>query len=120
MATEVSPSSTTTVTVSIPAGAALSEWFVVNGRVTGLYMPEGWDAADIYPLANHQASGAGYPIFDAGVERFIPSAQAVAGRYLALDYGDWLGVKAIRLRSGTAGAPVVQSARRDIIVAIAG
>lgn len=119
MPAEFTASAPTSVTVSIPAGAAMSERFVVKGKICGLIMPDGWDAADI-TFQGGQDGTATFNIYDGGAERSIPSAQAVAGRMIPLDLNDWLCVNAIKIRSGTSASPVNQTARRDITVILAG
>lgn len=120
MATEVSAAAPRTVNVAIPAGQSMSDLALVNGKVVGIYMPSGWDAADITFMVSQDASGNGVPVYDDGVERMIPSAQAVAGRLISLDLKDWLLINVVRIRSGTSGAPVNQTARRDFALVLAG
>lgn len=120
MSQEVTAPGPSFTTITIPAGKSLSEPWTVKGKVVGFYMPAGWDAADITFLASKDKETAGASIYDAGVERSIPSAQAQAGRFIPASLNDWLGVNVLQVRSGTAALAVNQTAERKIIVALAG
>lgn len=119
MSAEVTAPAPSSVVVSIPASGSLSERLVVKGKVCGLIMPAEWDPADI-TFQGGQDGSATFNIYDDGVERMIPSAQAQAGRMISLDLNDWLCINAIKIRSGTSAAPVPQTARRDIVLILAG
>jgi hypothetical protein len=41
-----------------------------------------------------------------------------ASRYLAQAIGDWVGVRFLRIRSGTAGTPVNQGGARTITLVV--
>lgn len=119
MPAEVTASAPATVTITIPAGKALSEPFVVKGKVCGLIVPTGWDTAAITFQGGFDRLNV-FDLYDGATERTIASAQAVGGRMLSLSLNDWLCANVIRIRSGTSASAVNQTANRDIVVILAG
>ncbi len=106
------------LTATILSGQSLSDAVVVNGlAITGIIMPAAWDAA----VLSIQASLDGTTFRDAydnigteiqlgaaaGRQLVIPLMPAIGSPLLA-------GFQYLKLRSGTAAAPVVQSATRTI------
>ena len=100
--------------VTIANGASISAGDNLNGRtVTGIYMPAGWTAAGItFQVSNDGVTWSN--LFGAAAELALTSA--AAGVYIAVDPLSFLGVSWLRVRSGTAGTPVVQAAQRDLVV----
>ncbi len=119
MPAEVMAGAPTQMTITIIAGQNISEAHKVSGKVVGFILPTGWDTAGLSFQAGPTSTTVG-DVYDDGVERAIPSAQAVAGRMISLDLNDWLCANFLRIRSGTSAAPVTQTARRDITVILAG
>jgi len=104
------------MTVTIAAGESLSAAVQVDGKFGALILPAGWTAAPLTFVGSFD--GVTYAaIYDGAVERTIAQADAVAGRLIALDPADWLAIKHIKIRSGTAAAPVVQVAERVVSLA---
>ncbi|MBZ9937352.1 hypothetical protein LB518_13690 [Mesorhizobium sp. BR1-1-16] len=107
------------VTATIANGASLSSAADLGtGRLVGLIMPAAWTTASI----SFQASADGTTFFnlhDVGAERTIASSDAVASHFIALCLADWLGVRAIKIRSGSADSVVNQSADRVITLVTA-
>jgi hypothetical protein len=78
------------------------------GRILcGADMPDGWTAANLTFQASYNTGGTFDNLYDqSGGEKTIVVA---ASRYIALDDpAFWMGVRYIKVRSGTAGTPVVQ------------
>lgn len=119
MPAEVTASPPTFMTLTIMPGTAITDAHRVSGKVVGIILPAGWDAAALSFQAGPYSTNMG-DVYDAGVERTIASAQAVSGRMIALSLNDWLCANVLRIRSGTSAAPVNQTARRDITVVLAG
>ncbi|PIB91300.1 hypothetical protein [Caulobacter sp. FWC2] len=119
MGAEVSAGKPSFIDIIIPAGASISDGHRINGKMVGLAMPAAWTTAAITFQGGHETASA-LDIYDDGVERTIPSAQAVVNRALSLDLNDWLPFSVIRIRSGTSAAPVNQVAEAKIRVFLAG
>src|SRR3990167_10536105 len=93
----------------IASGASVSEGLFCGTLVPiGVFMPAAWDAANLTFQA--LLSGTWYNIYDdAGTEL---TAIASTSRYIAFDPTKFVGISSVRVRSGTAGTPVNQSAER--------
>lgn len=104
--------------VMIPSGQSLSNSVNLGGRSLGaIIMPAAWDAASM----TFQASLDGVTWFnlldDSAAEVTLTVA---ANDFLRLTLSDWLALRYLKLRSGTSGSPVNQSADRIIsLVAVA-
>lgn len=94
----------------------------INGTVpVAIITPALWDAATISFLIQDHKGGAFYPLYDtAGVEVNIPSASisTTEARRFALDPRLFLGVYAMRIRSGISSAEVPQTTARTIQVVV--
>ncbi len=110
----VAPAPTST-TATISSGQAVSSAVQVNGKMVGIILPTGWTTAAVTFLGSPDDTTYS-PIYDAGIERTIASADAVAGRLILLPLPDWLGVKFVKIRSGTNAAAVNQAAARTITI----
>lgn len=110
----IAPAPTST-TISISSGQSLSASYQTDGKFVGFIVPAAWTTAAITFAGSVDGTNF-YPIFDAGLERTIASADVVTGRMIILNLSDWLGVKFVRIRSGTSGTPVNQTAQRNFIV----
>lgn len=99
-------------TATIANGASLSD--AVNmqgGRLCAIVMPADWTAADLTFMGS--ADGATfYNLYDADDAEI--TVQASDDRYILLDGGRWLGVRNLKVRSGTSAAAVNQGAQRLI------
>lgn len=110
----------------IAANASLSEPIEIAGRMTGLRIPDAWDAAAATFSGSINGGQTWHDIYDivsgTVTERTLSSTQmsALLGKHLALSLTDWLGYTHIRIRSGTAASPVTQTAIRTFITALAG
>ena len=98
------------VQVLIAVGTSLSAAIDLgNGNLAAILMPAGWDAAGLTFQGSIDGLSAFSNIYDAGTELTLTVA---AGRYQTLDPTKWLGIRYVKVRSGTSGAPVVQTADR--------
>ena len=109
----------TTATATIASGTSLSGAADLGtGRIVGLVIPASWTSAAI--TFQGSADGSTYfDLYDDAIERTIASGSVAASRFLALSLGDWLGIRAVKLRSGTAASPVNQPADRVITLVTA-
>lgn len=110
------------VPVTIPNGTALSSEAVVGARtVVGIIMPAAWTAADlsVQVLVDETGTTGVSPTrtyaeaVDTGGTNLAVTGPA-AGEYVVLPVTAWAGLGRIRIRSGTAGAPVNQAADRTL------
>lgn len=102
----------------IALNASLSSAVEINGDLAALIVPAAWTAAAV----TFQGSVDGetfFDIYDAATERTIASGALVANHMLAVKKEDWAAFTHIKIRSGTAAAPVVQLAERTIRVVVA-
>ena len=104
-----------TLTATIENGGSLSGAVDLGGRkLVAIVMPSGWDAASL----TFQASPDGvtyYNVYDSATER---SLTVDSSRFLHVDMEDWLGVRFLKLRSGTAATPVDQTAARTFTLIV--
>lgn len=102
-----SPDSVSLIPATIANGASLSgETDLGIQSLVGIFMPAAWTTAAI----TFQVSPDGGVTWD---EMTITAGAAVsytvaAGQYIAVDPTLWRGINAIKVRSGTLGAPVNQ------------
>lgn len=79
--------------------------------LVGIVMPAAWTAANL----TFQVSSDGVTYNDlydnVGIEKNIIAA---ASRFIIAVPADWVGVRYVKVRSGTAAATVAQAAQRDI------
>ncbi len=108
-----------TVTATIASGASLSDAADLGtGRLVGLILPAAWTTATI--TFQGSADGSTYfDLYDDATERAIASASVVPSRFIALPIADWLMVRSLKLRSGSAATPVAQGAARSITLVTA-
>ena len=111
------------IPVTIASGQAFSTEFPVGGRhIVGIQMPAGWDAAGITFQALVRTTAAPEVITwgsvqdEAGVESVIVTP--IADEYVAITSTKLVGLGRARLRSGTSGTPVNQTATRTVIVIV--
>lgn len=98
------------VSVTITNGSALSAPVALGEFVlTGIAMPAGWDAAAL----TFQVSADGGTTFQEMQSISAAISYAVAAnQYIAIDPTLWRGINMIKVRSGTSGTPVNQTADR--------
>lgn len=101
-------------TFTIANGASLSSARDLQGRaVSAILMPATWDTAAL--TFQGSIDGVTYAnIYDTdGVQLTVA---ADASRMIQIAPGMWMGVNYLKIRSGTSGAPVVQTGARSIVV----
>lgn len=101
--------------VTIGAAANLSGAIDVRDSVVAaLVMPAAWDAAAITFAVSDRLDGTYVPLYDDfGTE---VSVTVSTSRQVALDTNKFLGVRFLKVRSGTAASAVNQGAAADILV----
>jgi hypothetical protein len=103
------------LTATIANGESLSGAVDLGGRkLVAIDMPAAWTAASL----TFQASPDGVTyddLYDGGTERALTVA---ASRYLAQNIGDWVGVRWLKIRSGTSGTPVNQGGARTLTLVV--
>lgn len=115
----------TVVPVTILIGASQSAEININEkRIVGIEMPAGWDAASItflalvrQPVGNPPAPVFGKVQDQGGVEVAI-TGPALDTYVSIADTVALQGLGRCKLRSGTAGIPVNQTAQRDFFVVL--
>ena len=102
------------VAVTIASGASLSAEVDLESRILcAIDMPADWDAANLTFQASYNTGGTFDNLYDQyGTEKTVTAA---ADRYISLDDpAFWLGVRYLKVRSGTAASAVNQNAARTI------
>jgi hypothetical protein len=102
------------VTVNIANGASLSTGYDLGlARAARIAMPATWTAANLTFQASYD-NATWNNLYDSyGVEYTVV---ADASRSIILPISDFLGIRYIKIRSGTSATPVNQGAGRDLIV----
>ena len=106
-----------TFTATIANGESLSGAVDLEGyTLTGIYMPGTWAAAAITlqsdsPVAAENTFLNVYD--DAGTEKSITTA---ASRFVLLDPSEFVGIRRLKVRSGTSASPVNQSGGTDVLL----
>lgn len=96
----VTISNGTSLSVPVPLG---------DSPLTGIAMPAAWDAAG---LSFQVSADGGATWGEMQSISAVVSVTAAAGQYIAIDPTLWRGINMIKVRSGTAAAPVNQTADR--------
>jgi hypothetical protein len=105
------------VQVTIPNGASLSNGVLVGDNVMcGILMPAAWDAANLTFQISFDDGATWNNLYDNGGNEITETPTAPAGKYLALDPSQYAGIAAVKIRSGTQGTPVNQTAARVLTV----
>lgn len=100
--------------VTIPSGATgLSAAIDCQGYIlVGIGMPATWVAAAMTFQAADASDGTFRDVYDSsGTEK---SVTVTADDHVVLDPANWYSVKHLKIRSGTSGTPVNQTAERTI------
>jgi hypothetical protein len=102
-------------TATIAINASLSDSIdMADGSLVGIIMPAAWTAGGLHIAGSVDGTNF-YPLFDtAGNELGVTSA--VASYMYTFDPGLAVPPRYIKIRSGTAGTPVVQLAARTFTV----
>lgn len=112
MQVTLTDSNVTEQTATIANGGSLSGAVDLAGKtLLGIVMPAAWTAANL----TFQVSSDGVTYNDlydnVGAEKTVIAA---ASRFIIAIPADWVGVRYVKVRSGTAAATVAQGAQRDI------
>lgn len=107
-----------TTTATIENGASLSDAIDCSlGRLAHIEMPASWTTANLTLQASDALDGTYNNLYDSfGTEYAIIAA---ASRSIIVPLADFLGVRYLKVRSGTAGTPVNQGAEREIVLTLA-
>lgn len=105
------------VSAAIASGTSLSNAVNLGGlRLFGIVMPSAWNAADLSFQASMNNGTIWNDVYDGNVltggSEYIISA--AASRYIVLDPTAFCTITTIRIRSGTAGTPIIQTADRSL------
>ena len=113
----VAGAGTQSVTATIASGATglsaavdLREY----GTLIGISMPGTWVAANL-TFQTSADGGTTYQNFYDSVGNEY-TVTAAASRNIMINAADFLGVRYLKIRSGTSGTPVNQTASRDLIL----
>jgi hypothetical protein len=107
---------TLTPPVTIALNGSLSGAVRLAGMLlVGLVMPAAWDAANLTFQGSIDNVTFNNVYDDAGTEK---TAVAAASRHLLIVAADFAGIEWLKVRSGTAGTPVVQTAARTITLVV--
>jgi hypothetical protein len=100
----------TPISVTISSGTSLSAATPLGDSVlTGIAMSAGWDAA---ALTFQVSADGGTTWGEMQSISAVISYTAAAGQYIAIDPALWRGINMIKVRSGTSGTAVPQTADR--------
>jgi hypothetical protein len=101
--------------LTIASGASLSSASVdltkTGGRFVGIEMPASWDTANLTFSASLDDSTFN-DVYDAQGYEYIVYVDAA--RFIGVAPSDFAGMRYLKVRSGTTGAPVLQTSDRDI------
>ncbi len=99
------------LSATIASGASLSGTINVGGlRLFAITMPSAWTAAGVSFQVSSDEGATWANLYDASGNELVSTADA--GRCIALDPVPFSFAQYLRLRSGTASAPVAQSSDR--------
>lgn len=99
---------------TIGSGESITSAINLAGRILcGVYVPAGWTAASL----TFQGSYDGTTFMDvydsSGTEE---AASASASRYVAINHINFLGLRFLKVRSGTSASPINQGAERTLVL----
>lgn len=115
-----------TVTATIASGQSLSAQVNLGDKqLVAIVMPSGWDAADLTFQASADGGTTWGELFAtdglaadavAAIQIHLPAASL----YIAIDPDQLRAINCLKVRSGTSGAPVNQTAGRALTLVIRG
>lgn len=107
-----------TFPATIANGQSLSDAIDLGERrAVRIVMPAGWTAAALTFQSSYDGTTFNDLYDESGNE---VSYTVAAGRSVRLPVGDWLGVRYLKIRSGSSGTPVNQGAARSLVVVAQG
>lgn len=103
---------------TIAESASLSGAVNLQGqRLAAIIMPSAWTTANLTFQAAENNGGTFNDMYDSSGTEITVTAGA--SRFIRLSVSDWLGVRSLKVRSGTTGSAVNQAAAREIILVLA-
>lgn len=108
-----SPAAVATVAAAIPLGASLSDPIALGaGRLARIVLPGVLDGATTLTFQTSYDGATFNNLYDESGNEVTYTV--AAGRSVRVPLTDWLGVTWLKIRTGTSGTPVVQTAARTI------
>lgn len=105
---------TTTVSIPINTSIMATGLDLLGCTPAAIEMPSAWTTANITVSASSTLAGTYKDVYDEyGSEVTITAA---ASRFIRLNPADWWSHRFIKLRSGTSGTPVTQTAARTLTI----
>lgn len=106
-----------TATAAIASGTSLTPAIDLDRqRLHRIVLPAGWTAAAI--TFQSSVNGTSWAdLYDRDGEVALAGTVVGAGRAVVVDAAAFLGIRYLKVRSGTSAAPVTQAAQRDLILA---
>jgi hypothetical protein len=105
-----------TLAVVIASGTSLSGAIDLGmARLARIDMPSGWDAASLTFQASPDGQTCNNLYDSLGVEYAVAAA---ASRAIIVPLVDFMGIRWLKIRSGTSGAPVNQTADRTLTLTL--
>lgn len=99
----------------IASGQSLSAAVDLEGyTLTAIQMPSAWTAADLTFQADAPAADAGTYQDVYAADDTEKTVQAAASRFILLDPSEYIGIRRLKVRSGTTGTPVNQGGERTV------
>lgn len=97
--------------ITITSGTSLSAAIPLGDHVLiGIAMPAGWDAAAMTFQVSADGGATWNEMYDSSGNN--TSYTVAAGHYIYFDPNTWIGINHIKIRSGTSGSAVNQTADR--------
>lgn len=107
----------TTKTVTIPNGGSLSDPIDLGAyHLARISTPAAWDAADLTFQASHD--GVTFNNLHVAASDTEYTVQAGASRDILIPVDDFLSISHLKIRSGTSGVAVNQSAARSLVLTL--
>lgn len=101
------------ITATIISGTALSAAVPLGAStLTAISMPSGWDAAGLSFQGSPDGGTTWQEIVD--TTNTAISFTVAAGTFIQVPSANWYGMNMIKVRSGTSGSPVNQTATRAL------
>lgn len=103
------------ITVAIASSASLSAGIPIGDKVAiGVMMSAAWDAAALTFQVSADNGTTFDNVYDSSGNEL--TVQTAAGRYVYFDPTAFVGVNYLKIRSGTSGTPVNQTAARSLVL----
>jgi hypothetical protein len=103
-------------TTTIANGASLSSAVNIGSKtVLGVVMPAAWTTANLTFQVSYDGTNYANLYDKDGTEYTVTAA---ASRHIYVEPAQWVGVKYIKVRSGTSGTPVNQGADRSVVLVV--